>query len=86
MEQHGAKKWLTDDRTNSAPTKEETEWCKTVWEPSALKAGWKYWAIVLPKRMVGQMYMKNLKQTKEIGVTIEFFDNPDDALAWLEKQ
>jgi hypothetical protein len=28
-----------------------------VWQPKILKAGWKYWAIVLPEQALGQMRM-----------------------------
>jgi hypothetical protein len=86
MRQKRAAKWLADDRNNAAFPEEETKWCRTEWEPRALDAGWKYWAIVLPKSVVGQLYMKALLQrTETIGLIAQLFDNPDDAMTWLKQ-
>ncbi len=87
IEKHGAKKYLSDDRGNSVVSKEDGEWGNTVWAPRVLKAGWKYWAIVMPEKVIGQMNMKQFAQWYgERGVTVQVFDNPDAALKWLESQ
>ena len=87
LKKYGAHKWLSDGRKNSALSKEDTDWGKTNWFPRAVEAGWKYWAIVQPEQVLGKMNMKRLAKTySEQGVTAEFFSDPDDAMAWLEKQ
>lgn len=85
MEEKKANKWLSDDRNNNAITPEDDAWGKAEWFPRTMKAGWKYWAIVLPRRVVGQMNMKErIAIYAQAGLTAQVFDNPAKALAWLE--
>src|SRR5664279_1202058 len=49
----GGNKWLSDDRENCALSAADTEWAINNWFPRVLKAGWKFWAIVLPKHVIG---------------------------------
>ena len=85
MRTNGATKWLSDDRNNSALRSEDTEWVQNDWTPRVLAAGWKYWAIVLPQNVIGQMNMKRfIDLSAETGVKVQVFDNPDEALRWLE--
>ncbi len=84
FEQNRCNKWLSDDRGNSALKQEDVEWAQKNWEPRILKAGWKYWAIVMPEKIVGQLSMKSLvKRYSEIGVTVQIFSDPDKAMGWL---
>lgn len=87
MKKYSIHKWLSDDRKNSAVPEEDTEWSQQVWVPEVMRAGWKYWAIVQPEKMVGKMNMKRHAKTfAEMGVTVEVFDDPDKAMRWLESQ
>jgi hypothetical protein len=87
LKEYGAQKWLSDDRQNSALPAEDMEWATTEWFPKTKAAGWKYWAIVLPEKVVGQLNMKRIaKNHTEQGVITEFFTKPDEAMAWLEQQ
>ncbi len=87
FEKYGAEKWLSDDRENRVLTKEDTEWTQNVWRPRVLKAGWKYWAIILPENYVGKMVMNNiLASYTRLGVTTRIFADPDEALNWLKAQ
>ena len=87
LKANGAQKWLSDDRNNSAIPAEDEEWAKTNWFPRVVAAGWKYWAICLPEKVVGQMNMKRYAEAyKEAGITANFFSDPDVALKWLEAQ
>ncbi len=86
IKNNGAKKWLSDDRQNGALTPADTDWAITVWSPQVIQAGWKYWAIVLPEMVVGQLNMKRFaKDYAQKGVTVELFTYPDAALKWLEE-
>jgi len=54
MKDHGATKWLSDDRNNPTLSPEDIQYGKEVWGPAAKEAGWKYWAIILPESIVGK--------------------------------
>ena len=85
LEEHKAYKWLSDDRNNSALTPEDSQWAFSDWEQRVLKAGWRYWAIVLPHGVVGRMDMaRNVAAIREAGVEATVFTDPAEALAWLE--
>lgn len=85
FQQHGAQKWLSDDRKNSALPTADLEWSMQDWFFRAFNAGWKYWAIVMPDKVVGQMNMNRImKRNIEMGLTIKVFEDPDEALKWLE--
>jgi hypothetical protein len=87
LEKNGARKWLSDDRKNTVIGKEDMEWTATVWRPRVIKAGWKYWALVLPEKTIGQMVMKRIiKEYADTGVTVKLFTDPDEAMKWLEAQ
>ncbi len=58
LEKYKAEKWLSDDRANLAMPADDTEWSKTNWFPRAVKAGWKYWALVVPTDFMGRVNMK----------------------------
>ncbi len=83
----GAKKWLSDDALNGPLLKEDAAWAKTEWFPKMVKAGWKFWAIVLPAQVIGQMNMKQfIDEYAKAGVTVNVFSDPDKAMAWLAGQ
>ena len=87
LKQHHARKWLSDDRKNSALGSENTDWSQTVWGPQARAAGWNCWAIVLPRELVGQMNMRQFIEINlEKGVSDCVFPEPTQALTWLEQQ
>ncbi len=87
FEQYGADKWLSDDRNNSALPPEDAEWGDTYWAPRVIQAGWKYWAVVMPEAIIGQMNMKRfIKMYSDRGVTVRAFTDPNEALKWLESQ
>jgi hypothetical protein len=87
LRKHQARKWLSDDRANTVLSAEDTEWGKVNWFPAAIAAGWKYWAIVRPKKVLAQMGMERLvAEYAEAGVTAKFTSDPDEAMTWLERQ
>jgi hypothetical protein len=83
---HGAVKWLSDDRGNGPLTQADSEWALTDWAPRVMAADWKYWAVVMPEKVVGQMNMRRWIATyAEKGVTAQAFTDPDEAMTWLVK-
>jgi hypothetical protein len=87
LKQRHAKKWLSDDRENSALGEENTDWSQNIWAPQARAAGWNCWAIVLPKELIGQMNMRQfIELNSRKGVSVNVFPDPAEALAWLVQQ
>ena len=87
LKKNGAQKWLSDDSNNNALKVEDSEWTDTVGFPNTVRAGWKYWALVQPEKIIGQMNMK--KRTSVVaneGVIVKVFNNTDEAMKWLEDQ
>ena len=84
LKENRASKWLSDDRGSSALPKAHHEWAANVWGPKVAAAGWKYWALVPPKELVGQMNMARLREVyARLGVTVNVCADPYQALAWL---
>jgi hypothetical protein len=87
FKEKGACKWLSDDRNNSALPTEDRDWAQGNWSPRVIAAGWKYWAIVLPQKVIGQMNMQYfIDENTKMGLTVQVFSAPDEALQWLESQ
>lgn len=87
MKEHKAIKWLSDDRKGGAVPKSHHEWGDKVWAPQAVKAGWRYWALLPPADALGTANMKRLVQLyARKGVTVELFDDFDEAFTWLRHQ
>ena len=84
LQQHQAFKWLSDDRNNLALPESDTKWSKINWFPRAVKAGWKYWALVVPQDFMARVNMKEFVDSYlDQGLTIKVFTHPDDAMQWL---
>jgi hypothetical protein len=88
MEQYKGIKWLSDDRLNgnALPTDDET-WATTIWFPRIKAAGWRYWAIVAPEAVIGQVNMsKFMLMYAELGISARMFSDPDLAFTWIDGQ
>jgi hypothetical protein len=84
MKEHGATRWLSDDRNNNALNPEDLDWSVNVWSPTAAEAGWRYWAVVLPEYVVGKMDMAQyIALGRSKGLNVRVFSDPDEALEWL---
>ena len=76
-----------DDRDFNALSPKDREWGMTDWNPRTVKAGWKYWAVVMPKTIVGEMSTRLLIETfSELGVEVQAFADTDEAMRWLENR
>jgi hypothetical protein len=87
MKEHRAIKWLSDDRKGGAVPKSHHEWGDRVWAPRAIKAGWRYWALLPPADALGTANMKRLVNSyAKKGVTVQMFDDVDEAFDWLRRR
>jgi hypothetical protein len=85
FQKYGAQKWLSDDRKVTAWAKEDVEWGNKDWFPRMLNLGWKYWALILPEKVVGQMILKKFAENySSLGVQTKVFSSVDEAKNWLE--
>jgi hypothetical protein len=81
----GASKWLSENRQDTVHSRADTDWALQKWQPRAVKAGWKHWAIVPPENVIGQMNMERLAAASvPYGVQARVFTAATQALAWLE--
>ncbi|NDJ63169.1 MAG: hypothetical protein GYB67_18765 [Chloroflexi bacterium] len=82
-----AQKWLSDDRNINRMSDEDTQWSIDVWSPTAIQAGWKFWALVVPETMAGQLAMIDFVQTySHYGVLVRVFTELEPAREWLIEQ
>jgi hypothetical protein len=87
MKKYKTTKWLSDDSKNPVMSQEDIQWTAKDWRPRVIKAGWKYWALVMPEKTAGQMVMgKIIKEYADTGVTVQIFSDPDEAIKWLKSQ
>ena len=86
FEQNKCFKWLSDDRNYAgAMHPDDIAWGREYWGPRMFKAGWKYHAMVLPEKMIGQMGLTAMVNWfQENGVQTKVFSDPDEAMAWLD--
>jgi hypothetical protein len=84
MELHHAIKWLSDDRDNRIVAPEDGAWAESEWGPRVIKAGFKYWAIVVPASAVGTLQMRRYAdQYRRLGVEVQVLSELEPALEWL---
>ena len=87
LKEHGASKWLSDDRKGGALPRSHHEWGDTIWAPQAITAGWKYWALLPPEEAIGQANMARLVEVyARRGVTVKIFRDVPAAHRWLVRQ
>jgi len=81
----GGVKWLSDNRNLKPYRQEDVTWINQDFLPRMLKAGWKYWAVIEPDNVLGNLSMKNfLDFYQQQGITLKIFNNKVDALAWIK--
>ena len=88
FEENGLEKWLSDDRKQGPISEEIERWGQEVWNQRMFDAGWKYWALVLPKEALGpDNKVRSLIFTfSKIGGAMKLFSDADLAMKWLVEQ
>jgi len=80
-------KWLSDDRNNGEFTAADIDFSINEWGPRAAKNGWRYWALVVPESIVGQIGMLDITNTfNNFGVNLTIFSDLEKARQWLIAQ
>jgi hypothetical protein len=84
FEKNRCKKWLSDDRANAVVPPGIAEWGQQVWTPRVIKAGFKWWAVLMPDKAAGRLSMRGFIDTyRGLGVTVDIFADETSALDWL---
>lgn len=84
LAQNQGKGWLSDDRKNGELSQEDVEYSIADWGPRTAKAGWKYWAIVVPETLAGRLSMSGvIEGFFELGVRVLVFTDLEEAQEWL---
>ncbi len=84
LKENKASKWLSDDRENSVLSNDDLAWSKDDWFPRAVRAGWKYWGLVVPQDILARMNMKQFVDSYlDQGLRIMVFSKPEKAMEWL---
>ncbi len=87
LRKNQAHKWLSDDRNSPVLRKEDTDWGAVNWFPQTKAAGWRFWAMVKPVQVIGEMSMRRIVDMySKQGIITELFSDYDEALKWLESQ
>ena len=85
FKKYGATKWLSDDRLNSALSREDGKWATQEWSKMVLDAGWKTWALVVPHDIMGRLNLiEFVNLYHKQGVRVNVFTDPDAAISWLD--
>jgi hypothetical protein len=87
LERRGAIKWMSDDRGNTLLRPNDEEWSHNEWLPRVLRAGFKFWAIILPEAAIGKLNMQRLANFHAgHGIVSRIETMPGPAFAWLKAQ
>lgn len=87
LAENGAQKWLSDDRLSPGLNEEDTVWAFTEWFDNALRAGWKFWALVVPDEVMARLNMAQfVDEAFQRGVRVQVFTDLDLAWDWLLNQ
>ncbi|HEX2908305.1 MAG TPA: hypothetical protein VHO69_15645 [Phototrophicaceae bacterium] len=86
LQKYKVRKWLSDDRKNDSLTPEGNDWSLNEWQPRTIKAGWQYWAMVVPEDLAAAgTLMPVIDILFELGLRMMVFTNREQAIAWLDK-
>lgn len=85
LQKYKVHKWLSDDRNNDELTPEGNEWSFSDWQPRTLKAGWKYWALVVPTTLAAAGTLTPIIESLYArGLRMMVFTTVESAVAWLD--
>ncbi|MCC7452084.1 MAG: hypothetical protein IT324_32060 [Anaerolineae bacterium] len=86
LRQYKACKWLSDDRKNGPLSQEMLDWGFNDWDPRTVKAGWKYWANVVPEELAAAGTLAPVMEAVyEMGLRLMVFTSVEEAMQWLDR-
>ncbi len=86
LQHYGLAKWVSDDRKNGPMSEEDREWGSVNINQRSIEAGWKYWALVVPKEVVAAGAMiPTMEAMHKLGLRMAVFSEVEAAFEWLER-
>lgn len=86
LQHYGCAKWLSDDRKNGPMSVEDRDWGTVNLNQRSMEAGWKYWALVVPKEVVAAGAMiPTMEALHQLGLRMMVFSDLDEAFDWLDR-
>ncbi len=80
-------KWIGNLSNMEAITEEDQRWANEVWFPNALAAGMKRLGVVVSKDIFNQMSVEEmLNKVESLDLVTQYFDNLENAKAWMKTQ
>jgi hypothetical protein len=88
MEKYRSTKWISDNRQLvNTFSDEAAQWVNNVWLPRTVKAGWKYWAMVVPDSVIGRAdHIKYVESFHNTGIWVTVYTTVEPAMDWLESR
>ena len=83
MTDHQGSRWLFDGRDMKAIKPADLRWLIEVWLPSALAAGLKMAAIVMPRSGAAMKNIDDMAKVAEGEVVVRYFSSVENARRWL---
>jgi hypothetical protein len=81
---NGCTKYLSDDRGIDAFNPEDLMWALENWEKRMMASGWRHWALMLPRKVLGRVMAKKVAARYiDLGIDVRTFEDEESALAWL---
>jgi hypothetical protein len=86
VEEKRAQNWLADLRDMETVSEEDKQWSNEQWFPRALESSLEQMAIIQPESVVANMSVEDIMQEVGEDLRSHYFDNRDEAEAWLREQ
>jgi hypothetical protein len=86
VEQRDARNWLADLRQMGTVADGDKQWTNENWFPEAIASSLQHMAIIKPESVVANMSVENIIQEVDGDLVTRYFDNRQDAEAWLDEQ
>jgi len=83
MTDHQGSRWLVDGRDMKAMKPSDQRWITEVWLPTALAAGLRVAAIVMPKRAAAMKNIDDMAKAAENEIEVRYFSTVENARRWL---
>ncbi len=78
-------RWLADMRKMGVISVADQKWSNEDWFPRAVKGGVRFMALVMPTSALSSMGVRNImNHVGNIPIETRYFDNVEEALAWLK--
>ena len=83
MTDHQGSRWLFDGRDMQAMKQSDLQWISEVWLPTAMAAGLRVAAIVMPTSDMAMQNIDDMATAAEDKIEVRYFSSVENARQWL---